>query len=96
MDLARTAAGADGLADIRVIDRYDRYYIDRHHKKPLPVILAVGGTLGVLFDQVSTARRRGDQHHSGLGARLAQRLEGGAHARESNQSGPVPRSCSAA
>jgi len=25
------------------------------------VILAVGGTLGVLFDQVSTARRRGDQ-----------------------------------
>ena len=25
------------------------------------VVLAVGGTLGVLFDQVSTARRRGDQ-----------------------------------
>ncbi len=25
------------------------------------VILAIGGTLGVLFDQVSTARRRGDQ-----------------------------------
>jgi hypothetical protein len=38
--VARTAAGANGLAGIHVIDQYDRYYIDRHRKRPLPVILA--------------------------------------------------------
>jgi hypothetical protein len=40
MEIARTAAGASGLAESRVIDQYDRYYIDRHRKRPLPVILA--------------------------------------------------------
>jgi len=40
VEIARTAAGAGGLAEIRVIDQYDRYYIDRLRKRPLPVILA--------------------------------------------------------
>jgi hypothetical protein len=28
------------LAELRLIDEYDRYYIDRHGRKPLPVVLA--------------------------------------------------------
>ena len=34
------AAQPAGLAESRVLDRYDRYYLDRRHEKPLPVILA--------------------------------------------------------
>jgi hypothetical protein len=36
----RTAAGPGGLADVAVIDRYDRYYLDRLRVQPLPVIRA--------------------------------------------------------
>jgi hypothetical protein len=38
--LIREAAGEGGLADVRVIDEYDRYYLDRLGKQPLPVIRA--------------------------------------------------------
>ena len=34
------AAQPQGLAETRVLDRYDRYYLDRRRQKPLPVILA--------------------------------------------------------
>ncbi len=33
------AVGASGGADLRVVDRYDRYYLDRRGRLPLPVIL---------------------------------------------------------
>ena len=33
-------AVADGLAEIRVLDQYDAYYLDRRRQRPLPVILA--------------------------------------------------------
>jgi uncharacterized membrane protein len=39
-DVVTRAAGPQGLAETRVIDRYDMYYVDRHRQKPLPVILA--------------------------------------------------------
>jgi PepSY-associated transmembrane protein len=39
MEIARTTAGASGLAEIRVIDQYDRYYLDRRRSRPLPVIM---------------------------------------------------------
>ena len=38
--LLATAAQPQGLAETRVLDRYDRYYLDRRRQKPLPVILA--------------------------------------------------------
>jgi uncharacterized membrane protein len=38
--LVTKAAGRGGLADIRVIDQYDAYYLDRRRQRPLPVILA--------------------------------------------------------
>jgi hypothetical protein len=38
--LTDSASQPDGLADARVIDRYDAYYLDRHKQRPLPVILA--------------------------------------------------------
>jgi hypothetical protein len=38
--LIRGAAGEGGLADVTVIDRYDRYYLDRTGAQPLPVIRA--------------------------------------------------------
>ena len=43
--LVRTMAeaGPSAIAETRRMDSYDRYYIDRHHRKPLPV-------LRVLFD----------------------------------------------
>jgi hypothetical protein len=28
------------VAELRLLDQYDRYYLDRHHERPLPVILA--------------------------------------------------------
>jgi PepSY-associated transmembrane protein len=40
VDLVSRAAQPSGLAETRVLDRYDRYYLDRHRQRPLPVILA--------------------------------------------------------
>jgi hypothetical protein len=40
VDLLAKAAPPPGLAETRVLDRYDRYYLDRHRQRPLPVILA--------------------------------------------------------
>jgi hypothetical protein len=40
MDVATKAAQPAGLAELRLLDRYDRYYLDRHHERPLPVVLA--------------------------------------------------------
>jgi hypothetical protein len=37
--MARAAAAPTAFADVRVIDQYDRYYLDRHRQQPLPVIL---------------------------------------------------------
>jgi hypothetical protein len=31
-------AGPGALAEAHRMDEYDRYYIDRHHRKPLPVL----------------------------------------------------------
>jgi hypothetical protein len=39
VDLLTQAAQPRGLAETRVLDRYDRYYLDRRRQKPLPVIL---------------------------------------------------------
>src|SRR4030095_5162141 len=39
-DVVKQAAGPQGLTEMRINERYDRYYLDRHRKKPLPVILA--------------------------------------------------------
>ena len=39
IDIAQAAAAPTALADIRVIDQYDIYYLDRHRQQPLPVIL---------------------------------------------------------
>jgi hypothetical protein len=40
MDLVRRAAGTTGVAELRVLTEYDRYYLDRRRQRPLPVILA--------------------------------------------------------
>jgi hypothetical protein len=40
IDLVTRAAQPAGIADIRIIDQYDRYYLDRRRERPLPVILA--------------------------------------------------------
>ncbi len=40
MDVLTQAAQPSGLTDIRVMDHYDMYYLDRRHRRPLPVILA--------------------------------------------------------
>ena len=39
-EIVAEAAQASGGADIRVLDQYDRYYLDRRRERPLPVILA--------------------------------------------------------
>ena len=39
-DVVKRAAGKTGLAELRVLDQYDMYYLDRHRQRPLPVILA--------------------------------------------------------
>ena len=39
-DVVTRAAGANGLAEIRTLDQYDRYYLDRLRERPLPVVLA--------------------------------------------------------
>jgi len=40
IDVVTAAAQPGGLAEIRVIDQYDAYYLDRRRTRPLPVILA--------------------------------------------------------
>ena len=39
MRVIRNAVGQN-LADLRVMDRYDAYYLDRRHQSPLPVVYA--------------------------------------------------------
>jgi len=39
IDLVKRAAGPE-LAEARVLNQYDAYYLDRHRERPLPVILA--------------------------------------------------------
>ena len=39
IEFITTAAGPDRLSEIRVMDHYDAYYIDRHKRRPLPVVL---------------------------------------------------------
>jgi len=39
MSLVREAAGSN-LAELRVMEEYDAYYLDRLHERPLPVIYA--------------------------------------------------------
>lgn len=40
MDLVERAVAPTALAEIHVIEQYDRYYLDRRRERPLPVILA--------------------------------------------------------
>jgi PepSY-associated TM region len=40
IDFLEKLAGQDGLAEARVLDQYDAYYLDRRRERPLPVILA--------------------------------------------------------
>ncbi len=40
IDIVTGATQRTGGAEIRVLDQYDSYYLDRHRKRPLPVILA--------------------------------------------------------
>jgi hypothetical protein len=40
MDLVQRAVAPTELAEVRVIEQYDRYYLDRRRERPLPVILA--------------------------------------------------------
>ncbi len=39
VEIAAQAAAPIGLAEVRVLDQYDVYYLDRHRQRPLPVIL---------------------------------------------------------
>jgi hypothetical protein len=41
MEMVRSAAVGTGLAELRVIDEYDRYYLDRDGQAPLPVVRAL-------------------------------------------------------
>jgi hypothetical protein len=38
MEIVRTAIGPSNIAELRVMEDYDAYYLDRHRQKPLPVI----------------------------------------------------------
>jgi hypothetical protein len=40
VDVVTKAAQPAGVSEVRVIDQYDRYYLDRRRERPLPVILA--------------------------------------------------------
>ena len=40
IDFITKAAGPDGVAEVRVMEQYDAYYLDRRRQRPLPVILA--------------------------------------------------------
>jgi hypothetical protein len=37
--LVRAVVKPDDIAETRVLEEYDRYYLDRHHRRPLPVVL---------------------------------------------------------
>ena len=37
--LVTRAIEPDAIVEIRLLDQYDRYYIDRHYSRPLPVVL---------------------------------------------------------
>jgi hypothetical protein len=39
-EFVTNAAGPNTLAEIRTIDQYDMYYLDRLRERPLPVVLA--------------------------------------------------------
>lgn len=39
VEVVTKAAGPSGIAEVRTLDRYDRYYLDRHRQRPLPVLL---------------------------------------------------------
>ena len=39
LDVVSKAAQPSGLAETRIVDQYDAYYVDRQRTKPLPVIL---------------------------------------------------------
>jgi uncharacterized membrane protein len=39
-EIVMKAAAPAGLAELRVLTQYDRYYLDRRRKRPLPVLLA--------------------------------------------------------
>lgn len=41
IDIVRKAAPQDRVVETRILDRYDRYYLDRERRRPLPVILVV-------------------------------------------------------
>lgn len=38
-EVVTNAVGSSGVAEIRALDQYDRYYLDRRRERPLPVIL---------------------------------------------------------
>lgn len=40
IDAVTKASQPAGVSEVRVIDQYDRYYLDRRRERPLPVILA--------------------------------------------------------
>jgi hypothetical protein len=40
IDVVTKASQPAGVSEVRVIDQYDRYYLDRRRERPLPVILA--------------------------------------------------------
>jgi len=40
IDVVTTAAKSSGGADVRLVNQYDMYYLDRRRERPLPVILA--------------------------------------------------------
>ncbi|MEO8098120.1 MAG: PepSY domain-containing protein [Acidobacteriota bacterium] len=40
MIVIKEAAGEQNIAELRVLTQYDRYYLDRLHERPLPVIYA--------------------------------------------------------
>jgi hypothetical protein len=40
IEVVKKAAGPDGIAEIKAIDQYDMYYLDRRRERPLPVVLA--------------------------------------------------------
>jgi hypothetical protein len=38
-EVVKRAVDAESLAEIRIVEQYDRYYLDRRRQRPLPVIL---------------------------------------------------------
>ena len=66
MNGVSAVAGANQIADMRVIDTYDRYYLDRRGRRPLPVVLARFNDAGAtrIYIDPRTARIVGG-HDSG-------------------------------